>query len=251
MAVSSSVSTGVAQSGEWSVCMCRSTWMKSPAAELLAHGRCAVRVVAARGDALVELLELVGHARPVDVRARGVRSRVAKPDRSFGSRSSRSSWAASVSASRGSNSRPSSPSRRSSSYCGSRDTTGTAPPAMARSTSCGAGAGAGGGRHGDRRAREVLGLRAVGGPGEASRARAGGATARASGAHGRIAQPDRGAPVEVGGQAPERAQEQPQRAALLLVREHDLGRGPLLRRRAPAGPRPGGSPCSRRGSSAR
>ncbi len=25
--VSSSVSTGVAQSGEWSVCMCRSTWM--------------------------------------------------------------------------------------------------------------------------------------------------------------------------------------------------------------------------------
>ena len=29
LAVSSSVSTGVAQSGEWSVCMCRSTWMKS------------------------------------------------------------------------------------------------------------------------------------------------------------------------------------------------------------------------------
>ena len=29
LAVSRSVSTGVAQSGEWSVCMCRSTWMKS------------------------------------------------------------------------------------------------------------------------------------------------------------------------------------------------------------------------------
>ena len=28
-AVSSRVSTGVAQSCEWSVCMCRSTWMKS------------------------------------------------------------------------------------------------------------------------------------------------------------------------------------------------------------------------------
>ena len=36
MAVSSSVSTGVAQSGEWSVCMCRSTWTKSRSAEPLA-----------------------------------------------------------------------------------------------------------------------------------------------------------------------------------------------------------------------
>ena len=38
-AVSSSVSTGVAQSGEWSVCMCRSTWTNGALGQPLAHAR--------------------------------------------------------------------------------------------------------------------------------------------------------------------------------------------------------------------
>ena len=82
-----------------------------------------------------------------------------------------------MSASRGSNSRPSSPSRSASSYCGRRATTGTAPPASARSTSCGAGAAPVGRGHDDLRAGQVLGLRAVAGPGELARGRAAAAAA--------------------------------------------------------------------------
>ena len=65
-AVSSSVSTGVAQSGEWSVCMWRSTWMKSRLWSCSADGDLAVSVPAG-GDLLEERLELVRHARPAEV----------------------------------------------------------------------------------------------------------------------------------------------------------------------------------------
>ena len=112
------------------------------------------------------------------------------------------------------------------------------------------GRGSGGGRHGDRRTREVLRLGAVARAGQ-GHALAHAARQRRRRRGGRLAQPDRGAPVEVGREAAERAQEQPQRAALLLVREHDLGRTVGLRRPARGDPRPGGSRCSRRGSSAR
>ena len=112
------------------------------------------------------------------------------------------------------------------------------------------GRGSGGGRHGDRRAREVLRLGAVAGPGQ-GHALAHAARQRRRHGDGRLAQPDRGAPVEVGREAAERAQEQPQGAALLLVREHDLGRAVRLRAARAGDPRRGGSPCSRPGSSAR
>jgi hypothetical protein len=81
------------------------------------------------------------------------------------------------------------------------------------------------GRRGDRdrRAGQVLGLRAVGRAGQAHAlaqpARQGYRRRRC-----RVAQPDRGPPVEVGRQPPQRAQEQPHRAPLLLGGEDDLGR---------------------------
>ena len=67
----------------------------------------------------------------------------------------------------------------------------------------------------------------------------------------RVAQPDRGAPVEVARQPPQRAEEQPQRAALLGVREHDLGRPVAASSGRPTRSAPGRIRCSRRGSSAR
>ena len=63
-AVASSTSTGVAQSLEWSVCMCRSTSMQLVALDPRADLGLRVRVVPERGEALVDLLDLVGHARP-------------------------------------------------------------------------------------------------------------------------------------------------------------------------------------------
>ena len=181
---------------------------------------------------------------------RAASMRSLKSATSAGSAISRSSWAASVSASRGSNSRPSSPSRSASSYWGRRETTGTAPPASARSTSCGAGRGAGGGGHRDRRACQVLGLGAVGRAGERDPlAQAPGQ--RHGGRRGRVAQPDRRAPVELGREAAQRAQEQPQRTPLLLGGEDDLGRPARRPPGGGAGRRRAGSPGSRRGSSAR
>ena len=153
-----------------------------------------------------------------------------KPATSCGSAISRSSWAARVTASRGSNSRPSSPSRSASSYWGRRATTGTAPPASARSTSWGAGAA-------PAEAATTIVARARCCASEPS---AGPASAhplaqpareRHRGRGGRVAQPDRRAPVEVGGKPSQRAQEQAQRAPLLLGREDDLRR-PTVRGRA-------------------
>ena len=75
LAVSSSVSTGVAQSGEWSVCMWRSTSTKSRSASRLRTLGAAVRRVAPRGDLRVELLEAV--RRRATSRAPGERARSA------------------------------------------------------------------------------------------------------------------------------------------------------------------------------
>ena len=149
-AVSSSVSTGVAQSGEWSVCMWRSTCTKSREDRRLRTAGAPSGGVAPAGHRAVELLETARPRGPT--RARGGPRRCARRSGRARAESvtSRSSWPASVSASRGSNRSPSSPSRTASSYSGSRETTGTAPPASARSTICGDGrAPAGGGhRHG-------------------------------------------------------------------------------------------------------
>ena len=78
---------------------------------------------------------------------------------------------------------------------------------------------------------EVLRLGAVGRAGERD-ALAQAPRQRRRRRGGRVAQPDRGAPVELGRDAPQRADEQPQRAALLGVREHDLRRPGLLPRGA-------------------
>ena len=67
---------------------------------------------------LVELLEVVGDARPSRAAGAPLRCAPRTSAQLRGRASRRSSWAASVSASRGSNSSPSSPSRSSSSYCG-------------------------------------------------------------------------------------------------------------------------------------
>ena len=149
---------------------------------------------------------------------------------SAGSATSRSSWAARVSASRGSNSRPSSPSRSASSYWGRRETTGTAPPASARSTSCGAGAA-------PVEAATAIVARArcwasepSAGPASVTRSRSAPGQ-RHGGRRGRVAQPDRRAPVELGREAAQRAQEQPQGTPLLLGGEDDLRR-PLVGLRA-------------------
>ena len=63
-AVSSRTSTGVAQSGEWSVCMCRSQWIVRARREPASNRRLAGGVVAPRGDPRVDLLELVGDLAP-------------------------------------------------------------------------------------------------------------------------------------------------------------------------------------------
>ena len=83
--------------------------------------------------------------------------------------------------------------------------------------------GAARGGDGDRRARQVLRLGAVRGPGD-RHAVADPARQRHRRTRGGIAQPDRRLPVGLDGQAPQRAQEEPQRAALLLAREHDARR---------------------------
>ena len=85
---------------------------------------------------------------------------------------------------------------RSSSYCGRRDTTGTAPPAMRAQHELRRRRGAGRRRHGDRGACEVLGLGAVGRAGE-PHALAQPPRQRDGRRRGRVAEPDRGAPVEV------------------------------------------------------
>src|SRR3954469_19975613 len=64
-AVASSTSTGVAQSLEWSVCMCRSTSISGRfASRARTSGRPAGGVVAQAGQLGVDLLHLVRHARP-------------------------------------------------------------------------------------------------------------------------------------------------------------------------------------------
>ncbi len=163
LAVSSSVSTGVAQSGEWSVCMWRSTWMKSRSVDALVRMATWPVAVPACRDLLEERLELVGHARPARGPGEPCAMRDAKSLHQLGSAIRRSSCAASVSASRGSNSRPSSPSRSASSYCGQpRDHRHRAAGERAQhELRCRRRPGRGG--HGDRRTRQVLGLRAVAG----------------------------------------------------------------------------------------
>ena len=157
--------------------------------------------------------------------------RSAKPSASCGSAIRRSSWAASVSASRGSNSRPElAVAQRLLVLRQARDdrhrAAGEGAQHQLRRGRC-----ARGGRDRDPRSREVLGLRAVRRPGERD-AVAQPARQRHRRGAGRVAQPDRRVPVEVGRQPPQRAQEQPQRAALLFGREHDLRRLTRLRRRA-------------------
>ena len=187
----------------------------------------AVRVVPARGDALVELLELVGHARPADVVV-GVLDRLGvarqqlrvtqQPLDLGGEREgvtrleerAELALAQQLLVLR----EPGDHGHRAAGHRAQHELRG--------------GRRSGGGRHGDRRAGEVLRLGAVAGAGQ-GHALAHAARERRRRRGGRLAQPDRGAPVEVGREAPERAQEQPQGAALLLVREHDLGRTVGLR----------------------
>ena len=153
---------------------------------------------------------------------------------------SRVSWAASVSTSPGSNSSPRSPSPRISSYTGRRAASGTAPPAIARSSSPGAGERPGGGEHRDlgavqhRRRGGVVGtghLQAL-----AHLAAHGGQPA------GLQARPHRRAPLLVHRQPAQRAQEQAQGGALLAMGEGDPHAGavasrPARRRRRRASPR--------------
>ena len=74
-ALASSTSTGVAQSLEWSVCMCRSTSISGRAGEPGAHRGVALGRVAARGDLGVDRLEALRDARPVEVVVRALRAR--------------------------------------------------------------------------------------------------------------------------------------------------------------------------------
>ncbi len=63
-AVASSTSTGVAQSGEWSVCMCRSTSITGLPARRRRSTGSPLGVAPARGELAVELLQLVRHVAP-------------------------------------------------------------------------------------------------------------------------------------------------------------------------------------------
>ena len=195
LAVSSSVSTGVAQSGEWSVCMCRSTWMKSRSASRRRSCGLPSVVVPARGD-LARRAPRTRRPRATS-RAPGapssMRARVAGR-RSCGSRSSRSSWAASVTrVARLEQQAQLAVAQQPPRTAAGATTTGTAPPAIARSTSCGAGAVPADAATDDRRRA----------PGAAPRSRRPGrraAPARAArrdsvrrGRRRRVARPDRGA----------------------------------------------------------
>ena len=136
-AAPSSASTGVAQSLEWSVCMCRSTSISRRPAQPLARGRVPAAVVAA-GD----------HARRRRPRARpppwpvGRRTaRSASRARNGGVQDRRARAGRRASPRRaarraGRGGRP----RATSSYTARREQTGTAPAASARPTRPGAGA---------------------------------------------------------------------------------------------------------------
>ena len=113
-AVASSTSTGVAQSGEWSVCMCRSTSIFVRAATLRRTGPSGGGWW--RRAASAAYTDSSSSAR----RSKPMPSRMPAPaaaseERSAASPTRRPSWAASTSTSRGSNSRPRSPSPTSSS----------------------------------------------------------------------------------------------------------------------------------------
>ena len=141
-----------------------------------------------------------------------------------GSPISRTSCAQSVSTSPGSKSRPRSPSRRISSYAGSRAATGTAPAPSARTSSPGAGACP----------AEAATSTSAEASSSASPSRPSSSTVDA------VAQPrrpqrarprpgrgeDGRAPFEVVGQPAQRAHEQPQRVPVLVVDERDV-HGPV------------------------
>ena len=144
---------------------------------------------------------------------------------------------------------PARPRPAASSYWGSRDATGTAPPASARSSSWGAGAVPAEAATAMLARARCWASEPSAGPAKRTRSRSrrgsgGGASAAGSRSH-TVARP-----VELVGQLAQRAQEQPQRAALLLGGEHDLRAALAGFRAAPGGRRPGGSPGSRRGRSA-
>jgi hypothetical protein len=169
------------------------------AAELLAQLRAPVRVVAARGNALVDLLELVGHARPVEVGARGGdRARVARhqlrvPEEALELRRERERVARLEQ-------RPELAVAKQLLVLGQPRDHRHGPARHGAQHKLRRRPGPGRGRHRDRRAGEVLSLRAV------SRAGQGHALAQAARQRGsrrgrRVAQPDRRPPVEVRRQA--------------------------------------------------
>ena len=159
---------------------------------------------------------------------------------SLRSDTSRSSCALSVSASRGSNRSPRSPSSSASSYSGSREATGTAPPAIARRTYCGAGAV-------PVEAATAICARARCCASEPSAGPA--SVTRSRSARGSVTEPrsfgSRDQIVacqgKVGRKPAERAQEDAQRGPLLLGREEDVDdlavalRGAARRGRHPGG----------------
>ena len=202
----------------------------------------------------VQLLELVGDPRPVELgRDRGdalrLKSRHAAPARRPGARAGRPA----STASRGSNSRPQlAVAQRLLVLTAGRDTTGTAPPASARSTQLRRRRGAGRGRHGDRARAPGAGPRSRRPDRRSARARAARRDSDTAGAEPGSRDQIVARQSSVERQPPQRAQEQPQRRPLLLGGEDDLRAVPSS---APpgagAGRRPAGSPGSRRGSSAR
>ena len=231
------------------MCMCRSTSINGRAASRRADRAGAADVVPAGGQAGVDLLELVGHARPAELRAQGRRA-LAEPspqlrvgDQAVEVGGERLGIAGLEHRAR-TRPRRAAPRRR-----GSREATGTTPPASARTSVPGAG---------------LI-------PSEASTSTSAPASASASdtrsaldeldalasarlnvaGAAQRPRRPDRRPPRCVGWERAQRAQEDPERAALLAGDEQQLARdrAPVRLRRAPTSA-PGGSRGSRPGSSA-
>ena len=242
-AVASSTSTGVAQSLEWSVCMCRSTSISLRLASRARTSGLRVRLVAQRGQALVDRLDVVGDLAPGELPA-GVGAARARAARAApSSRTIRSSCSAST---------PDvaelevQPEVALAQHLlvdrhARRERDGAGAERLHEHAGRGDLAERGGDDHvgaGQRGVLVVDDLDAV-------------AQARAQRRHRAGLRVDDGLPRQLLGQLAQRAQEQPQRAALLAVGEGDphrrargpLGRGPRSSRRAAAA-------RSRRGRSA-